>query len=257
MAIYQVCLEQLKMDSPQIKFIVDKSDNAGCYHTETLFSWKAQWPKKNTGHVFKDTTFNERQAGKDQCDRDSATSKRQMNYYLNKGNNITNAEEMNEALRTATALCGFNSSVMKIEKGVEEKQKAKQQAKIKNISRIHHVKYLEKDGKMYYNVWQYYGIGSGKSFNVGALPATPKYEVTIPFQSDHLQLGLGKKKKKKQMPIMCPDALCAKSFDTVDDMLYHTDFEEHEYDVQGNMASQLAKVSDKWVKRFSVDASAN
>ena len=58
--------------------------------------------------------FNERQVGKDQCDRDSATAKRQMNYYLNKGNNIENADEMNEALRTATALCGFNSCVMQI-----------------------------------------------------------------------------------------------------------------------------------------------
>lgn len=48
-AIYQVCLQQIKEDAPNIKFIIDKSDNAGCYHTETLFAWKAQWPPKNTG----------------------------------------------------------------------------------------------------------------------------------------------------------------------------------------------------------------
>ena len=48
-AIYQVCLQQIKEDAPNIKFIIDKSDNAGCYHNETLFAWKAQWPPKNTG----------------------------------------------------------------------------------------------------------------------------------------------------------------------------------------------------------------
>ena len=40
--IYEKCLEQIKVDMPHIKFLVDKSDNAGCYHNEVLFSWKAQ-----------------------------------------------------------------------------------------------------------------------------------------------------------------------------------------------------------------------
>ena len=40
-AIYEVCLQQIKEDAPNIKFIIDKSDNAGCYHIETLFAWKA------------------------------------------------------------------------------------------------------------------------------------------------------------------------------------------------------------------------
>ena len=48
--------------------------------------------------------FNERQAGKDQCDRDSATAKRQMNYFVNSGHNIENANQMNQALRSATAI---------------------------------------------------------------------------------------------------------------------------------------------------------
>jgi len=54
------------------------------------------------------TIFKERQAGKDQCDRDSTTAKHQMNYYIERGNNIEKANWMKNALRTATALCGFN-----------------------------------------------------------------------------------------------------------------------------------------------------
>ena len=91
--IYEMCLRQIKTDSPNIKYIIDKSDNAGCYHTEVLFAWKAQWPQKNVGINFIETMFNERQAGKDQCDRDSATAKRQMNYYIEKGKNIESSNE--------------------------------------------------------------------------------------------------------------------------------------------------------------------
>ena len=109
MAIYESCLRQISVDLPQISKIVDKSDNAGCYHTEIIFRWKALWARQNTGHIFVETMFNERQAGKDQCDRDSATAKRQMNYQVNSGHNIENAEEMNKALRSATAICGFSS----------------------------------------------------------------------------------------------------------------------------------------------------
>ena len=76
MPIYEACLKQIKNDSPNIKFIIDKSDNAGCYHNEVLFSWKAHWPHRVLGMGFLETIFNERQAGKDQCNRDSATAKR-------------------------------------------------------------------------------------------------------------------------------------------------------------------------------------
>ena len=52
---------------PHIKVFIDKSDNSGCYHNEV---------------------FNERQAGKDHCDKVCTTAKRQMNYYIWKWNNI-------------------------------------------------------------------------------------------------------------------------------------------------------------------------
>ena len=44
MTIYQTVLKQLKEDFPHFDFIIDKSDNAGCYHKEVLFAWKVHWP---------------------------------------------------------------------------------------------------------------------------------------------------------------------------------------------------------------------
>ena len=80
MAIYEACLKQIRIDSLNIKFSINKSNNAGCYHNEVWFSWRAHSPHKVLGMRFLEVMFNERQAGKDQCDQDSATAKCQMNW---------------------------------------------------------------------------------------------------------------------------------------------------------------------------------
>ena len=41
--IYQSRLHQHQTDFPHIKYITDISNNAGCYHNEVLFTWKAIW----------------------------------------------------------------------------------------------------------------------------------------------------------------------------------------------------------------------
>ena len=53
---------------------------------------------------FLKTLFNERQSGKDQCNRDSASAKCQMQYFIDSGNNINSADQMIEAMWSATAL---------------------------------------------------------------------------------------------------------------------------------------------------------
>ena len=63
MAIYQSVLKQLKEDFSHLDSIIDKSDNAGCYH---LFALKVHWPRSNLNLKFLQTRFNERHSGKDQ-----------------------------------------------------------------------------------------------------------------------------------------------------------------------------------------------
>ena len=55
---------------------------------------------------------NERQSGKDQCDRDSATAKRQMQYYIERRNKIETPYQMYDTMCKATALSGFTANVM-------------------------------------------------------------------------------------------------------------------------------------------------
>ena len=147
LAIYQSVLKQLKEDFPHLESIIDKSENAGCYHNEVLFAWKVHWPRSNLNLKFLQTFFNERQSVKDQCDCDSATAKCQMQYFIDSGNNINRADQMFEAMRSAAALCGFTANVLDI-----RDQKYTKQTQIKNISKILHVKYIYDDTKNEYHV---------------------------------------------------------------------------------------------------------
>ena len=172
-AIDQSLLYQLQIDFPNIKYIIDKSDNAGCYHNEVLFTWKATWTRKTLNISFIETIFNERQSGKDQCDRDSVTGKGQMQYYIERGNNIETPDQMYDAMCKATALSGFTANVLDIR---ERKSYAKKK-KIKNILKIDHVKYDYRDkSQTKFHVWQYSNIGPGKKFDIPSQPKAPKYE---------------------------------------------------------------------------------
>ena len=186
-------------------------------------------------------------SGKDQCDRDSATAKRQMNYYVNQGHNITTACEMNEALQHATALCGFNTNVMDIEKGEKGKKRS-----IPNITQLHHFKYYKDDGKMMCRVWRYYKIGEGKVCVLPHCPVAPPYSVIIPFRDNITSLGQGKRNPSANLTVVyCTDEMCVKSMKSCEELQYHLDFEQHEYCKKD--ATQLLKVKDRWVEMFQVE----
>ena len=110
-ATYQSLLRQLQTDFPHIKYIIDISDNTGCYRNEVLFTWKAIWPRKTSNISFIETIFNGRQSRKDLCDRDSATAKCQMQNYIERGNNIETPDQMCDPMCKATALSGFTANV--------------------------------------------------------------------------------------------------------------------------------------------------
>ena len=75
---------------------------------------------------YTETIFNEGQSGKDQYDRDSMTAKRQMQYYIERGNNIETPDQMYDAMCKATALSGFTANVLDItEKKSYPKTKSK------------------------------------------------------------------------------------------------------------------------------------
>ena len=79
-------------------------------------------------------------------------------------------------------------------------------------------------------MWQYYGIGDGKEFNIGKEPLSPKWETITSFKDAHLSTGkvLLSGAKKKEV-VYCSEPMCVKSFTSVDRMLKHLDYGKHEF----------------------------
>ena len=130
-----------------------------------------------------------------------------MNFYVEGGKNIESAEEINESLRTATALCGFNSSVMDI----QERKNCEKQSNIKDISKIRCIKYIVENGVLKYHVSQNYVIGKGKVFPVGEQPVSIKRKITIPIKQDHQSVAKANVKSKNNEIVYCSEPLCVNS----------------------------------------------
>ena len=247
-AIYQSLLSQLQTNFPYIKYIIDKSDNADCYHNEVLFTWKAIWPQKTLNISFVDTIFNEQQSGKDQCDRDNATAKCQMQYYIERRNNIATPDQMYDAMYKATSLSGFTANMLDI----AEKKLYPKTKKIQNISRIHHVRYNYSEAKTKFHVWQYSSIGPRNKFDVPIKPNTPKFEEKVKFNDGGEKFGFVSEKRKNSASLSddlpCTEEACALTFPSFAKLQHHLDFGHHHYEDKN--ATQLATVPDEWIKRF-------
>ena len=81
-----------------------------------------------------------------------------MQCYIERGNNIEIADQMHDAMCKATPFSGLTANVHDI----TEKKSYPKTNKIKNISRIHHVKYDYSEEKTKFHVLQYSNISPGK-----------------------------------------------------------------------------------------------
>ena len=83
-------LIQISNDSPNLKFVYQRSDNAGCYSgysvAEIMYNIC-----KNAGITLK-RYDNEPHRGKDQADRESAVAKCCINSYVPAGHNLSSAD---------------------------------------------------------------------------------------------------------------------------------------------------------------------
>ena len=175
--------------------------------------------------VRSESTFKLCSLGKDQCDRDSATAKRQMNYYIEEGHNIESAIDMNKALCAATALCGFKSNVLEISQGPKHKSLnvINKTAKRAIVSKVHNIVYHDGDKKRF-QVWLYEGIGPGKFCPAGDLPSSNNAKVIVPFSN--VPCGVGTVSSNKQgtdEKIYCTKPMCVPMFKNMKALEKHLD----------------------------------
>ena len=135
-----------------------RQDNAGCYHsTATIASVPAI--EKETGVQIAQVAFSDPQGGKGPADRMAATIKGHISRYVNEGNNVTNAREMEEAVLSHGGLPGIR--VVTLER-IGEPETVGAQQKITGVSKLNNFNFSSGEMK----AWQAFGIGPGKNITL-------------------------------------------------------------------------------------------
>lgn len=96
----------LKSEHPEINQAFFRQDNAGCYRsTYTILS--VPTIEKEAGIRVAEIGFSDFQGGKGPADRMAATIKGHITRFINEGNNVTNAKEMENAILSHGGLPGI------------------------------------------------------------------------------------------------------------------------------------------------------
>ena len=125
----------------------------------------------------------------------------------------------------ATALSGFTANVLDI----KERKSYIKTKKIKNISKIHHVKYDYNDkSQTKFHIWQYSYICPGKKFDIPSQPKAPKYEEKMKFYDGVEKFGFVSDKKEHSATspheFPCTDESCILTFQSFAKLERHLNF---------------------------------
>jgi len=146
-------LKTLKEEHPEIQKAFFRQDNAGCYHsTATILSVPAV--EKTTGLQVAEVGFSDPQGGKGPADRMAATVKGHITRFVNEGNNVTNAKEIEKAILSHGGLPGIRVAVLD---RLGETEITGPQQKISGISKLNNFRFSPGGVK----VWQAFDIGPG------------------------------------------------------------------------------------------------
>ena len=155
--ILQHVIRTLKTEHPEIQRVFLRQDNAGCYHSaSTVLACPAS--EASTGVRVEGLDFSDPQGGKGTAGRSATTAKSHIRLYINEGNDVTTAQQMQDALLSHGGIEGVRVAVAD---SVEDSA-ACDLPKITGISKLNNFRF--DDGKLL--AWRAYAVGSGKLLNV-------------------------------------------------------------------------------------------
>ena len=156
--IMQHVLHSIRNEYPNITKAFFRQDNAGCYHSSaTLLACPAI--EAATGVKVVGVDFSDPQGGKGAADSMAATAKNHMHMFINEGNDITNVQQMKEALLSYGGIEGVRVAAVE---HLEGHDLTIEQPKIPEISRLNNFHFAS--GKLV--AARAYGIGNEKQTDV-------------------------------------------------------------------------------------------
>lgn len=156
--IIQHVLQTLSTEHPNITKAFLRQDNAGCYHSSaTLLACPSI--EASTGIKVAGVDFSDPQGGKGAADRMAAAAKSHIRMYIDEGHDVTNAEQMKDALLSYGGVEGVRVTAVQ---RLDEHLASADQQKIPGISKLNNFRFP--NGKLVAR--KAYGIGSGKEIAV-------------------------------------------------------------------------------------------
>ena len=167
LAIMEDVIGKLKAIIPSLKPVTYRQDNAGCYRCGATILGASKASQFHEVMV-KRLDFSDPQGGKGACDRKAATIKAHMRVHLNEGNDIENANQMVDAMRSSGGVPGLNVTLC-------EMTSSTTRVKFDGVSGVSNVEY----GEDSITTWKTYGIGPGKIIKLSKF-AEDNNDVSIP-----------------------------------------------------------------------------
>lgn len=246
--LVEATLLKMKLETPTVKDVFLRSDNAGCYHNASLLISMKNL-QQITGLTIRQYDFSEAQAGKDICDRKIAPMKSHIQRFVCEGHDVTNASEMKDALESYGGVRCCYVSVVTLAAGVP---KALTWPGITSFTNFRY-----EDGGI--RVWKAYGIGTGEFFpytkleSKQAAPLAPT-GVTLSVYT-RPSVGVGAMKARGEISnveIPCPENGCDRFFKSQEDLTEHLAYGSHTSVTLKETV--MDKVKRKWAGRVGAIA---
>ena len=159
-SIIESTLREIKTEKSHITWVYLRSDEAGCYHNNSLIA-AARGIDKRVGLEVCRYDFSAPQYGKDVCDRILCPMKTCIQRFCNEGHDIQSAGDIRRAL-SERPVKGTSACVCEVD---EAKITGLEVNKIDGFSKLHNVQFEEKGIR----VWRSYRIWRGKEISFDQL----------------------------------------------------------------------------------------
>ncbi|CAC5393144.1 unnamed protein product [Mytilus coruscus] len=226
-SVIEHTLKTIKDQMPNIKSVVLRSDNAGCYHCSNL-RHSLHGISQRTGVYIKEYDFSEAQNGKSYCDSKIAHMRGKMRKYVLEGGDIRSSTEMKEALDVYGGVSGCQISNVTI----DTESQTKDQSQLKGITKYSNVK-IDHDGRL--TCWKAFGIGEGQcitmsSFNQEDTNLNVLEDFSLP---KHIEGSIKNSNSivNDQVPregdLYCPEMTCSRKFKSYSELEDHCFVGDH------------------------------
>ena len=247
-SIIENLLSTIKVAHFSISEAYLRSDEAGCYHNNSLIAALKDVGQR-VGISVKRYDFSEAQHGKDVCDRILCPMKGSIRRFCNEGNDITTATEMRNALKERPVK-GTTASVNVVNNDAKDLEVNK----ITGFSSYHSFRF-EDDGV---RAWKAYNIGDGKLILYETWVAKPQGPTLLEvkekqgFFDPKSNRVLKEFLSKSDNTYQCTEAGCSasfRSFSKIEDLVLHMEIGQHTYSTASGLLYDKLKLD--WVSKFS------